>query len=193
MVLFILCKLILQTCIGSRPVGLDVWFFGRTLCLLSYFMCANSKALVRLRGCTGSPVPSLVAYVVSTISHELAHMIKSFGLQHTTTRWNFQTYYKNWQFTFPNDKFSVWLSPKNVPFSKILYIVRSPEPDSVANLPTPTSQPAGNFPAASFNQEPSSIWDIEPSKTEADTELQARRQKVGWIILCLSVVPRYQL
>lgn len=52
-------------------------------------------------------------------------------------------------------------------------ISRSPEPESPAN-PT-TSQPS--FPT-SFNQEPSSIWDIEPSKTEPDNELQAHRQKV---------------
>ena len=40
--------------------------FGWTLCLLPYFMCI-SKALPRLRGWAGSPEPSLIAYVVSTI------------------------------------------------------------------------------------------------------------------------------
>ena len=43
MALFILCKLILQTRMCSHPMGLDVWFFGRTLCLIPYFMCANSE------------------------------------------------------------------------------------------------------------------------------------------------------
>ena len=41
--------------------------FRRTLRLLPYFMCANSEALARLRGCAGLPEPSLVAYVISTI------------------------------------------------------------------------------------------------------------------------------
>ena len=47
-----LLKLILQTRMHSHPVGLDVWFFGRTLCLLPYFMCANSEGsdeAVRMR------------------------------------------------------------------------------------------------------------------------------------------------
>ena len=35
-------KLILQTSMCCDPVGLDVLFFGRTFCLLPYFMCANS-------------------------------------------------------------------------------------------------------------------------------------------------------
>ena len=43
MVLFVLRKLILQTCMCSHPVGLDVWLFGWTLRLLPYFMCANSE------------------------------------------------------------------------------------------------------------------------------------------------------
>ena len=42
-VVFVLYKLILQTGMHSRPVGLDVCFFGRTLRLLPYFMCANNK------------------------------------------------------------------------------------------------------------------------------------------------------
>ena len=43
MVLFILHKFVLQTGMCSHPVGLDVWFFGRTLHLLPYFMCANRE------------------------------------------------------------------------------------------------------------------------------------------------------
>ena len=42
MVLFVLRKLILQTRMRSHPVGLDVRFFGQTICVLPYFMCANS-------------------------------------------------------------------------------------------------------------------------------------------------------
>ena len=67
MVLFVLRKLILQTRMHNHPMGLDVRFFGPTLCLLPYFMFANSEALVRLGGCAGSLEPSMVAYVVSTI------------------------------------------------------------------------------------------------------------------------------
>ena len=42
--------------------------YGRT-----HTSCVRTvKAFARLRGCAGSPEPSLVAYVISTISHELA-------------------------------------------------------------------------------------------------------------------------
>ena len=67
MALFILHKLILQTCIRSHPVGLDVWFlvgpfvYFRTSCVWT------AKALTRLRGRAGLPEHSLVAYVVSTL------------------------------------------------------------------------------------------------------------------------------
>ena len=45
--------------------------FRRTLCLLPYVMCCEQRRLwqdceSRLRGCAGSPEPSLVAYVIST-------------------------------------------------------------------------------------------------------------------------------
>ena len=43
MALFVLRKLILQTCMRSHPVWLEVCFFGRSLILLPYFMCANSE------------------------------------------------------------------------------------------------------------------------------------------------------
>ena len=67
MVHFVLRNLILQTCMRSHPEGIDVWFLVR---LFVYFhtLCVRTvKALVRLRGCAGSPEPSLVAYVISTI------------------------------------------------------------------------------------------------------------------------------
>ena len=60
MVLFVLRKIILQTRMRSHPVGLDVVYF-HTSCV------RTGKALARLRGCAGSPEPSLVAYVISTI------------------------------------------------------------------------------------------------------------------------------
>ena len=67
MVLFILPKLILQIRMRSHPVGLDVWFFvGPFVNVLTSCM-QTAKALARLRGCAGSPEPSLVAYVISTI------------------------------------------------------------------------------------------------------------------------------
>ena len=67
MVLFVLRKLILQTRMGSHPTGLDVWFL---VWLFIYFhtSCVRTvKALARLHGCTGSPEPSLLACVISTI------------------------------------------------------------------------------------------------------------------------------
>ena len=56
MALFVLRKLILQTCMRSHPVGFNCLIFGRTLRLLSYFLCTNSES-----------EPSPVAYVKSTI------------------------------------------------------------------------------------------------------------------------------
>ena len=43
MTLFVLRKLVLKTYMRSHPDGLYGWCFGRTLRLLPYFMCANSK------------------------------------------------------------------------------------------------------------------------------------------------------
>ena len=60
MALFILRKLILQTCTHSHPVGLD-WLYFPTSCV------RTAKALARLHGCAGSPEQSLVAYVIITI------------------------------------------------------------------------------------------------------------------------------
>ena len=44
MAIFILRKLILQTCMCSQPVGLDVWFVGGPfIYFFIYFMCANRE------------------------------------------------------------------------------------------------------------------------------------------------------
>ena len=69
MVLFVLCKLIFQTCMRSHPAGLDVWFLvGPFVYFHTCISCVRTaKALVRLRRCASSPEPSLVAYVISTI------------------------------------------------------------------------------------------------------------------------------
>ena len=67
MVLFILRRLILQTHMPSHPVGPDVWFL---VGLFVYFHTScvwTAKALAKLRKWAGSPEPSLVAYVISTI------------------------------------------------------------------------------------------------------------------------------
>ena len=59
---FVLRKLILQTSMRSRSVGLDVgpFVYFHTSCV------RTAEALERLRRCAGSPEPSLVAYVIST-------------------------------------------------------------------------------------------------------------------------------
>ena len=67
MVLFVLHKLILQTCMCSHPVGIDVWFLVRPFVYFHTSCVRTAKALARLRRCAGSPEPSLVAYVISTI------------------------------------------------------------------------------------------------------------------------------
>ena len=64
MVLFVLCKLILQTRMRSHPVGLDIWFRSD----LSFTSILHVWKQRRLwQGCAGLPEPSLVACVISTI------------------------------------------------------------------------------------------------------------------------------
>ena len=67
MALSILRKLILQTCMRGHPVGLDVWFLVSPFVYFHTLCVRTAKALVRLCRCAGSPEPSLVAYVISTI------------------------------------------------------------------------------------------------------------------------------
>ena len=53
MVLFVLCKLILQTLMHSHPVGLDVWFLVGPF-ISSHTSCVQTaKALARLPRCAG--------------------------------------------------------------------------------------------------------------------------------------------
>ena len=69
MALFVLRKLILQTCMRSDPVGLDVWFLVGVWFLIGSFVAFHTscvrtaKALIR----AGSPKSSLVAHVISTV------------------------------------------------------------------------------------------------------------------------------
>ena len=65
--LFVLRKLILQMCMRKHPVWLDVWFFVGPFVYFHTSYVRTAKALARLCGCAGSPEPSLVAYVISTI------------------------------------------------------------------------------------------------------------------------------
>ena len=53
MVLFVLHKLILQTCMRSHPVGLGVWFLVRPFVCFHISCMRTAKALARLRGCSG--------------------------------------------------------------------------------------------------------------------------------------------
>ena len=67
MALFVLRKLILQTRMRNHPVGLDVGFLVGLFVYCHTLCVRTAKALVRLCICAGSPEPSLVAYVISTI------------------------------------------------------------------------------------------------------------------------------
>ena len=67
MVLFVLHKLILQMRMWSHPMGLDVWFLVGPFIYFHTSYVRTAKALARLRICAGSPEPSLVTYVISTI------------------------------------------------------------------------------------------------------------------------------
>ena len=71
MILFVLSKLILQTRMHSHPVGLDVWFLVGPLVYLKLYVCKHRRlwwdcaSTQAIRA--GSPDPSLVMYMISTI------------------------------------------------------------------------------------------------------------------------------
>ena len=97
MALFILRKLILQTCKRSHSEGLDVWFLVGPSVYFQTSCVRTAKALARLRGCAGSPEPSLVAYVISTIISWAGSNIRI-----STAIWSFFhifTFFLKWFFT----------------------------------------------------------------------------------------------
>ena len=67
MAFFVLRKFFLQPHMRSHPVRLDVWFLIGFIVYFHTSCVRTAKALARLRSCIGSPEPSLVAYVISTI------------------------------------------------------------------------------------------------------------------------------
>ena len=77
MILFVRCKLILQTCMCSHPMGLDVFFLVGPFVYFHTSCVQTVKALARLHGCAGSPEPSLLAfaYVISTIISFMSRLI----------------------------------------------------------------------------------------------------------------------
>ena len=83
MALFVLRKLILQMRMRSHPVGLDVLLL---VVPFVYFhtSCVRTAKVARLRECAGSPEPSLVAYVISTI----IPLAGSFYILGTSMLWN---------------------------------------------------------------------------------------------------------
>ena len=81
MALFFLRKLILQTHMHSHPVGLDVWYLVGSFVYFHTSCVRTAKALARLRECAGSPEPSLVAYVISTIISSAGSILFSFCIQ----------------------------------------------------------------------------------------------------------------
>ena len=76
MIHFVLRKLIRQTRMRSHPEGLDVWFLIGPFVYFHTSCVRTAKALTRLRECAGSPEPSLVAYVISTIISGSFYFIK---------------------------------------------------------------------------------------------------------------------
>ena len=66
-IIAVLRRLILQMCMCSHPVGLDVWFLVGPFFYFHTLCVRTAKALARLREYAGSPEPLLVAYVISTI------------------------------------------------------------------------------------------------------------------------------
>ena len=84
MVLFVLRTLTLQMRMCSHPVGLDVWYLVRPFVYFHTSCVRTAKALARLRRCAGSPEPSLVAYVISTIISWAGSFCFCTLVQHTT-------------------------------------------------------------------------------------------------------------
>ena len=94
MVLFFLRKLILQTCMHSHPVGLDVLFFVKHFVYFHTSCLRTVKALARLRACAGSPEPSLVAYVISSIISWAQRPLVCKVSTWTAAPWRLQKNYK---------------------------------------------------------------------------------------------------
>ena len=67
MALIVLRNLILQTCMRSHPVGLDVWFLDGPFVYFHTSCVQTAKALSRMHGWPGWPEPSPVACEISTI------------------------------------------------------------------------------------------------------------------------------
>ena len=88
MALFVLRKPILQMRKRSHPVGLDVWCLVGPFIYFHNSCVRTTKALARLRGCAGSPEPSLVAYVINTIiawAAQKYHVDKKFPVAYTVS------------------------------------------------------------------------------------------------------------
>ena len=62
MVIFVLLKLILQMCMYSHLMRLDVWFLVGPSVYFPTLCVRTANAVIRLRGCAGFPEPSLVAW-----------------------------------------------------------------------------------------------------------------------------------
>ena len=88
---FVLCKLILQTRMRSHPMRLDVWFLVGSFVYFCTSSVRTAKALARLGGCTGSPEPSLVTCVISTIiswagSFQTGNLIQMSRISHASIK-----------------------------------------------------------------------------------------------------------
>ena len=106
MALFVFRKLVLQTLMRSHPVGLDVWFLVGPFIYFHTSRVRTTKALVRLRGCAGSPEPSLAGRLCDKYHNLMGWLI--YGLLPTT----FILVYKlllNWPFGISK---ACCLSPK---------------------------------------------------------------------------------
>ena len=83
MALFVLRKLILQTCMRSHSMRLDIWFLVGPFVYFHTLCVQTAKALARLHRCSGLPEPLLVAYVIGTIISWAGSIILTKGLSET--------------------------------------------------------------------------------------------------------------
>ena len=98
----------------SHLVGLDVWFLVGPFVYFHTSCVQTAKALARLRGCAGSPEPSLVAYVISTVI-SWAGSINKLSITTLQEQTNFHCTVTNTQQNFPTPHF--FPSPFTAEFS----------------------------------------------------------------------------
>ena len=139
MALFILRKFVLQTRMRSYPVGLDARFFIGPFVYFHTSCVRTAKALARLRRCAGSPKPSLVTYVISTIiSWAGSYILLFLGLYHHSSEiayCKFPKYSDTQKICCNHSKiWTMWLYHRVMSLNDTDRMANSVDPDQTAPL-----------------------------------------------------------